>query len=287
MLVYTSATRSFRVKIQMIGLKRTLGKIHIGQNFKQAFKIKKHSDWLNFFGLFAACGQGTHACQTSRPSNNLGASCVSKRVSKECESRISSNLTPGGRWAASYIIGHSMETSMDLHGDLHEAPHLHGAPWRSPWRSVEVSMEVRGGLHGGSWSSVEVSMEVRGGSMEVRGGSMEVRGGLHGSLWSSVEVSMEVRGGSIELHGGQWRSPWRLMELRGGLHGGPWRSPWRLMELRGGLHGGPWEEVLSLQPTIPPKCFDIFPPDCGILTRSICVQIFLLNSRRINDTRRT
>ena len=29
------------------------------------------------------------------------------------------------------------------------------------------SMEVHGGLHGGSWSSVEVSIEVRGGSMDA------------------------------------------------------------------------------------------------------------------------
>ena len=38
------------------------------------------------------------------------------------------------------------------------------------------------------------------------------------------------------------------------------------------------EEVLSLQPMIPPKRFDIFPPDWGMLRRSRCVQIFLLNS---------
>ena len=35
------------------------------------------------------------------------------------------------------------------------------------------------------------------------------------------------------------------------------------------------EEVLSLQPMIPPKHFDIFPPDWGMLRRSRCVQIFL------------
>ena len=37
------------------------------------------------------------------------------------------------------------------------------------------------------------------------------------------------------------------------------------------------EEVLYLQPMIPPKRFDIFPPDWGMLKRSInsrCVQIF-------------
>ena len=28
------------------------------------------------------------------------------------------------------------------------------------------------------------------------------------------------------------------------------------------------EEVLSLQPTIPPRCFDMFPPDWGMLRRS-------------------
>ena len=34
------------------------------------------------------------------------------------------------------------------------------------------------------------------------------------------------------------------------------------------------EEVLSLQPMIPPKRFDIFPPDWGVmLRRSRCVQI--------------
>ena len=35
------------------------------------------------------------------------------------------------------------------------------------------------------------------------------------------------------------------------------------------------EEVLYLQPMIPPKRFDIFPPDWGILERSTCVQIFV------------
>ena len=35
------------------------------------------------------------------------------------------------------------------------------------------------------------------------------------------------------------------------------------------------EEVLHLQPMIPPKRFDIFPPDWGMLRRSRCVQIFL------------
>ena len=32
---------------------------------------------------------------------------------------------------------------------------------------------------------------------------------------------------------------------------------------------------LSLQPLIPPKRFDIFPPDWGVLRRSRCVHIFL------------
>ena len=35
------------------------------------------------------------------------------------------------------------------------------------------------------------------------------------------------------------------------------------------------EEVWSLQPMIPPKRFDNFPPDWGMLRRSRCVQVFL------------
>ena len=35
------------------------------------------------------------------------------------------------------------------------------------------------------------------------------------------------------------------------------------------------EEVFYLQPMIPPKCFDIFPPDWGVLRRSRRVLIFL------------
>ena len=35
------------------------------------------------------------------------------------------------------------------------------------------------------------------------------------------------------------------------------------------------EEVFYLQPMIPPKRFDIFPPDCGMLRRSRRVLIFL------------
>ena len=35
------------------------------------------------------------------------------------------------------------------------------------------------------------------------------------------------------------------------------------------------EEVLYLQPMIPPKRFDIFPPDWGMLIRSRRVQIFI------------
>ena len=34
------------------------------------------------------------------------------------------------------------------------------------------------------------------------------------------------------------------------------------------------EEILHLQPMIPPKRCDIFPPDWGMLRRSRCVQIF-------------
>ena len=35
------------------------------------------------------------------------------------------------------------------------------------------------------------------------------------------------------------------------------------------------EEVLYLQPLIPPKRFDFFPPNRGMLRRSRCVLIFL------------
>ena len=35
------------------------------------------------------------------------------------------------------------------------------------------------------------------------------------------------------------------------------------------------DEVWFLQPMIPPKCFDIFLLDWGMLTRSRCVQVFL------------
>ena len=38
------------------------------------------------------------------------------------------------------------------------------------------------------------------------------------------------------------------------------------------------EEFLYLQPMIPPKRFDSFPLDWGMLRRSRCVQIFILNS---------
>ena len=41
------------------------------------------------------------------------------------------------------------------------------------------------------------------------------------------------------------------------------------------------DEVLSLQPMTPPKRFDIFPPDWGMLRRSRCVQIFLNNRSAI------
>ena len=40
-------------------------------------------------------------------------------------------------------------------------------------------------------------------------------------------------------------------------------------------HRGTHEEVLYLQPMIPPKRFDIFPPDWGMLRRSRRAQIFL------------
>ena len=35
------------------------------------------------------------------------------------------------------------------------------------------------------------------------------------------------------------------------------------------------EEVLYFQLLIPPKRFDIFPPDWGMLRRARCIQIFL------------
>ena len=38
------------------------------------------------------------------------------------------------------------------------------------------------------------------------------------------------------------------------------------------------EEVLYLQPMIPPKRFDIFSLDWGMLRRCRCVQIFLLTN---------
>ena len=37
------------------------------------------------------------------------------------------------------------------------------------------------------------------------------------------------------------------------------------------------EEVLYLQHMIPPKRFDIFPPDRGMLRRSRCVQVIFKN----------
>ena len=43
------------------------------------------------------------------------------------------------------------------------------------------------------------------------------------------------------------------------------------------------EEVLYLQPLIPPKRFDISPPDWGMLRRSRCVLIFLsLNNIKLS-----
>ena len=44
----------------------------------------------------------------------------------------------------------------------------------------------------------------------------------------------------------------------------PWRNPFKCHE-----------EVLYLQPMIPPKRFDIFPPDWGMLRRSRRAHIFL------------
>ena len=44
------------------------------------------------------------------------------------------------------------------------------------------------------------------------------------------------------------------------------------------LPGNPFEcheEVSSLQPMIPSKHFDIFPPHWGMLRRSRCIQFFL------------
>ncbi|CAM9207281.1 unnamed protein product, partial [Ascophyllum nodosum] len=42
------------------------------------------------------------------------------------------------------------------------------------------------------------------------------------------------------------------------------------------------EEVLYLQPMIPPKCFDIFPPDWGMLRRSRRVLLFLQTHKNPN-----
>ena len=41
------------------------------------------------------------------------------------------------------------------------------------------------------------------------------------------------------------------------------------------------EFFLSLQPMIPPKRFDIFPPDWGMLRRSRRIQIFLETTRSL------
>ena len=46
------------------------------------------------------------------------------------------------------------------------------------------------------------------------------------------------------------------------------------------------QEVLSLQPVIPPKRFDIFPPDWGMI-RSRCVQIVLYRRPSLSWTRST
>ena len=76
-----------------------------------------------------------------------------------------------------------------------------------------------------------ISMNISGVSVTaasyIIGHSMEVRGGLHGgswrSPWRSAETSMEVRGGSMEA---PWNGPpWRLMELGGDLHEPSQTSP--------------------------------------------------------------
>ena len=58
--------------------------------------------------------------------------------------------------AVSYIIGHYIETSTELHGG-----------------STQVSMEVCRG-------SMEASMEIRGGLIGLDGGPWRLRGSLHG-----------------------------------------------------------------------------------------------------------
>ena len=67
---------------------------------------------------------------------------------------------------APYIIGHSMEASMELHG--------------------------------GSWSSMEVSTDLHGASTDLHGGLHRPPRSLHGPPWRSPRTSMELRGG---LHG--------------------------------------------------------------------------------------
>ena len=73
------------------------------------------------------------------------------------------------RWTLPYIIGHSMETSTELHEPLwrpprssmehHEPPRSsmehHEPPWRPPRSSMEPprsSMDLYGGLYGPPWS---------------------------------------------------------------------------------------------------------------------------------------
>ena len=61
-------------------------------------------------------------------------------------------------------------------------------------------------------------------------------------------------------------------------HNGVGFSPYYIVDPMLLPSGNPFkchEEVLYLQPMIPPKRFDIFPTDWGMLRRSRSVQIFL------------
>ena len=69
---------------------------------------------------------------------------------------------------------------------------------------------------------------------------------------------------------------WRLMQVYSITVGfSPVLYCWDPMLLPSGNPFKCREEVLYLQPIIPPKCFDIFPPDWGMFRRSRRVQIFL------------